>query len=199
MKIGILALQGDYEAHRERLVELGASALLVRRVEELEAVGGLILPGGESSTMLKLLDQPLREALVERIGSGLPVLATCAGTILLADRVTNPAQSSLQLLDMDVERNGYGRQADSFIDDQMTWTDKGRELIKKVVRDPEQNLEGVFIRAPKITRLGPDITVLACQSGDAVLVRKDSIIAATFHPELTPTYQRVHQLFLSLL
>ena len=178
--IGVLALQGDFEAHRKALERAGARAVEVRSPAELERVAGLVIPGGESTTMLKLLHagrllEPLRE-----FGARRPIFGTCAGAILLAARVTHPDQESLGLMDMDVERNGYGRQLES-----------------RVVRlDAEGGpLEAVFIRAPIIRRVGEGVRVLARYNGDPVLVEQGIHLAATFHPELTED-DRVHRLFL---
>jgi 5'-phosphate synthase pdxT subunit len=178
-KIGVLALQGDFEAHEKALARAGASAVEVRTREDLDAVDGLIIPGGESTTMLKLLHledlfEPLRQ-----FGEQKPVFGTCAGAILLAKRVTNPAQQSLGLMDIGVERNAYGRQLDS-----------------RIVRIPMdgQDIEAVFIRAPIIRSVGSDARVLARYGPHPVLVEQGRHLVATFHPELT-TDARVHRLF----
>jgi 5'-phosphate synthase pdxT subunit len=178
-KIGVLALQGDFEAHEKALARAGASAFEVRTREDLDAADGLIIPGGESTTMLKLLHleelfEPLRQ-----FGERKPVFGTCAGAILLAKQVTNPAQESLGLMDIGVERNGYGRQLDS-----------------RIVQIPMdgQDIEAVFIRAPIIRSVGGDAKVLARYGRDPVLVEQGRHMVATFHPELTSD-ARVHQLF----
>lgn len=186
MTCGVLALQGDWKAHIGVLRELGAATLPVRTAEEVLAVDRLVLPGGESTAMLRLLEPGrLRQTIHDRIAAGMPTLATCAGVILLARRVT-PDQESLGLLDVDVERNAYGRQVAS--------------TVTEVRLDPAVNgspaLEGVFIRAPSIVRAGPAVEVLARLGEQPVLVRQAAILAATFHPELT-TDRRVHRLFLA--
>jgi 5'-phosphate synthase pdxT subunit len=171
--VGILALQGDFAAHRRALGGLGVTAVPVRTAADLGAVGALVLPGGESTAMLHGiaragLDGPLRSFL----GSGRPVLGTCAGAILLARGVTNPPQPSFGVLDIDVERNSYGTQVDSFA----APLDAGGALA---------GMSGIFIRAPKILRVGPRVEVLARHAGDPVLVREGPVWAATFHPELS--------------
>lgn len=179
--VGVLALQGDFEAHQRALETAGADTLQVRTTEDLDRVDALVIPGGESTTMLKLLGytdllEPLRS-----FAEAKPVFGTCAGAILLATEVTHPSQVSLQAIDMTVERNGYGRQIDS-----------------RVVMLPFQggDLEAVFIRAPIIRRTGPGVTVLAEYQGMPVLIEQGRHMAATFHPELTGD-SRVHALFLS--
>lgn len=175
-KIGVLALQGDFEAHERALVQAGAHACQVRTARELDDVDALVIPGGESSTMLKLLEieglfEPLRE-----FGARKPVFGTCAGAILVAKEVANPAQSSLGLMDIGVERNAYGRQLDS-----------------RIVR-LEPDMEAVFIRAPIIRRVGPGAKVLARYEDDPVLVEEGRHLVATFHPELTQD-PKIHRLF----
>ena len=185
-RIGILALQGDFEAHARALAAAGAEPVEVRTRTELEATDGLIIPGGESTTMLKLLDgeglfEPLRE-----YGARKPIFGTCAGAILLAREVTNPAQRSLALMDMTVERNAYGRQLDSRV----------ARLGAADLDGPLAGLEmeAVFIRAPIIRRTGEGARVLARYQGDPVLVEQGRHLAATFHPELS-TDGRIHALF----
>ena len=178
--IGVLALQGDFEAHQKALERAGARAVAVRTAAELERVAGLVIPGGESTTMLKLLrSENLMEPLRE-FGERRPIFGTCAGAILLASRVTHPEQESLGLVDMDVDRNAYGRQVES-----------------RVVRLEAEGgpLEAVFIRAPIIRRVGANVRVLMQYNGDPVLVEQGLHLAATFHPELTED-DRVHRLFL---
>jgi len=181
-RVGVLALQGDFEAHEKALERVGAEAVEVRNAGELESVQGLIIPGGESTTMLKLLDaiglkQPLRQ-----FADSKPIFGTCAGAILAAKRVTNPIQESLGLMDIEVEGNGYGRQLDSRIVHLQPDMDGG-------------DLEAVFIRAPIIRSLGPEAKVLARYNGDPVLVEQGRHLAATFHPELSKD-DRIHRLFL---
>lgn len=181
-RVGVLALQGDFEAHGKALERAGAEAVEVRNAEQLRGVDALVIPGGESSTMLKIIDsegmlEPLRE-----FGRTHPVFGTCAGAILVATEVTNPAQESLGLVDIGVERNGYGRQLDSRI----------AHLTGEGI---DGDLEAVFIRAPIIRRVGENAKVLARYQGDPVLVEQGRHLVATFHPELTPD-SRVHELFL---
>jgi len=181
-RVGVLALQGDFEAHQRALERAGAQAVEVRSAEQLKDIDALIIPGGESTTMLKLIDwehmfEPLRE-----FGQTRPVFGTCAGAILLATEVTNPAQQSLGLMDIGVERNAYGRQLDSRI----------AQLAPEGI---EGELEAVFIRAPIIRRVGEKAKVLARYGGDPVLVEQGRHLVATFHPELTSD-SRVHELFL---
>jgi 5'-phosphate synthase pdxT subunit len=182
--VGILAIQGDYEAHKKRVEELGAAAMLVRRPEELDSLDALIIPGGESSTMLKFLE---RDGFFEKLKEFVkqkPTFGTCAGAILLAKDVENPPQPSLQAMDIRVRRNAYGRQLQSSI------TTSDSKLGGR--------LEMVFIRAPKIESVGKNVEVLATVAGDPVLVRHGKTMAATFHPELTRD-TRVHAEFLKLI
>ncbi|HYL36984.1 MAG TPA: pyridoxal 5'-phosphate synthase glutaminase subunit PdxT [Bryobacteraceae bacterium] len=182
-RIGVLALQGDFQAHERALKRVGAEAVEVRAPEDLRNLDGLIIPGGESSTMLKLLEEekliePLRE-----FGRRRPIFGTCAGAILLASEVENPSQASLGLMDMTVERNAYGRQLDS-------------RIARLQPVSLEGDLEAVFIRAPIIRRVGQQAKVLASYHGDPVLVEQGRHLAATFHPELTED-PRVHLIFLN--
>jgi 5'-phosphate synthase pdxT subunit len=173
MVIGVLALQGDFEKHREALARAGLASREIRRPAELSAVDGLILPGGESTALLRLFEaEPWEDAIEAFAAGGRPILATCAGLILLAARVQNPAQRSLGLLDVEVVRNAYGRQLDSF--------------VGRAERPDGPPLEAVFIRAPRIARAGPSVEILARLGGDPVLVRQGGIYGATFHPELSP-------------
>lgn len=188
-KIGILALQGDFEAHGRILGGLGAEAVFVRSAAELDSAAGLIIPGGESTTMLKLLHaEDLLEPLAA-YGKRRPIFGTCAGAILLASGVSNPEQESLALMDIDVERNAYGRQIDSRV------THFAPEAEFAARTNPGE-MEAVFIRAPVIRRVGPQGRVLARYHGDPVLVEQGRHMVATFHPELTSD-TRVHQYFLS--
>jgi 5'-phosphate synthase pdxT subunit len=177
--IGVLALQGDFLAHRAALAQAGSASVEVRHPRELERISALIIPGGESTTLVKLLQEmgmsdPLR-AFAQRGG---PVLGTCAGAILLAARVEGREQFSLGLIDIDVQRNAYGRQRESF------------ETTRGMLENPDDPghpgapLEMVFIRAPRISRLGAGVAVLARHGRDPVLVRQGNILAATFHPEM---------------
>jgi 5'-phosphate synthase pdxT subunit len=182
MNIGVLALQGDFDAHRKRLQELGANVVLVKKPEQLDEIDGLVIPGGESSTFLKLLGEAGFEKLKQFVRLK-PTFGTCAGAILLAAEVENPKQTGLGAIDIDIRRNAYGRQIDSSI----------RE--GSFGGSP---IEMVFIRAPKIERVGPDVEVVATEGKDPVVVRQGKSMAATFHPELTDD-KRVHQAFLDLV
>ncbi len=190
-KIGVLALQGDFEAHAQSLKRAGAEPVLVRTAEDLDSVDGLVIPGGESTTMLKLLyAEDLLDPL-KRFGARKPVFGTCAGAILLAKQVSNPAQESLGLMDIAVERNAYGRQIDS----RVTRIQPTGEFEK---RTQPGDMEAVFIRAPIIRQVGPAARSLAEYNGDPVLVEQGRHMVATFHPELTSD-SRVHELFLKKL
>jgi 5'-phosphate synthase pdxT subunit len=186
--IGVLALQGDFEAHLAALARAGVGARPVRTAADVHASTGLVIPGGESTTFRKLMEGTgIEEAIREVAFRGDPVLGTCAGAILLADTVTNPEGTGLGLLPVVVARNAYGRQLDSTV---LRLTDVDRSALG------DAPLEGVFIRAPKITAAGPGVEVLARRDGDPVLVRKENVLAATFHPELTDD-RRVFDLFLA--
>jgi 5'-phosphate synthase pdxT subunit len=180
-RIGVLAIQGDYAAHAEALAASGATPVEVRKPEELAGLDGLILPGGESTTFLRFLEKHRFFEVLEEFCGRKPVFGTCAGAILLAREVRNPAQRSLGLLDAIVERNAYGRQIDSAI-------------LTAQTALPGGPLEMVFIRAPRIVETGASVEVLARRGGFPVLVRQGGIIAATFHPELSSD-RRVHRLF----
>ena len=181
--VGVLALQGDFEAHRKALEHAGANVTEVRTAAHLTAIDGLVIPGGESTTMLKMLEyenmfEPLRQFGLEK-----PVFGTCAGAILIARAVTNPVQASLNLMDIEVERNAYGRQADS-------------RIVKLPVLGSE--VEAVFIRAPIIRRIGPGVKVLASYLDLPVFAEDGRHMVATFHPELTRD-SRVHKHFVERL
>jgi 5'-phosphate synthase pdxT subunit len=183
--IGVLALQGAFDVHAKRLAELGAQTALVRRPDQLAQLDGLVIPGGESTTFLKHLE---RAGFYDELNAFVhthPVFGTCAGCILLAKEVENPPQPSFGVLDITVQRNAYGRQNDSAI-------------LSSETPLPGGPLEMVFIRAPRITRLGPGIETLATRDGDPTLVRQGRLLATTFHPELTDDL-RVHQLFLEMV
>lgn len=182
-RVGVLALQGDFEAHAKALEQAGANAVEVRTEAELDTIDGLVLPGGESTTMLKLLDEEQLFEPLQRFGRERPIFGTCAGAILLATDVLRPVQRSLGLVDITVERNGYGRQLDS-----------------RIVRLPWEGdaLEAVFIRAPIIRRLGPDVRILASWRDTPVLVEQGRHLVATFHPELSDG-TLVHKLFVRKL
>lgn len=186
-RIGVLALQGAFAEHCRALEALGCTACEVRRVEELEDLDGLIIPGGESTTIGSLLVKwGLMEALKEKIIAGLPVYGTCAGLILLAKEIAGSAQPRLGVMDIQVLRNGYGRQVDSFEAD-----------LDIAVLGPEPFV-GVFIRAPIIQEVGPGVEVLAEWEGYPVLVRQGKLLASTFHPELTNDL-RLHRYFLQMV
>jgi len=187
MKIGVLALQGDFDAHRRRLEQLGAEVVLVKKPEQLDHIDGLVIPGGESGTFLKLLGEEGFEMLKQFVRAK-PTFGTCAGAILLATEVENPTQAGLGALDIRIRRNAYGRQIDSSIRE-------GRFIQDKLGDSP---LEMVFIRAPKIEHIGPGVEVIATEGDDPVAVRQGSAMAATFHPELSDD-TRVHQAFLDLV
>ena len=181
--IGVLGLQGDYAAHAAMLEKAGAASRTVKKPEQLEGLRGLVLPGGESTTLIKLMDlygfwEPLRDFAV---GGG-ALLGTCAGMILLAHKVSNPEQRSLGLLDIDVERNSYGRQIDSF---------EGRGAFGG------KEIPMIFIRAPRLVRLGDGVEALGTCRGDTVAARQGRVLVASFHPELTDDLS-LHRYFLSL-
>ncbi len=197
--VGILAVQGDFELHAQMLERIGAPWKLVKYASDLEKVGGLIMPGGESTTMLKFLTSAngrgeakagaaqravptLREAICQFAASGKPIFGTCAGAILLAKEVLNPPQERLGLIDITIERNAYGRQIDSAV---------RRGDCPELTARP---VEMVFIRAPIIRRVGEGVRVLGRAEGLPVLVEQDNILAATFHPELTED-ETIHQYF----
>lgn len=184
-RIGVLAIQGDYEAHAAALREVGAEPVLIRKPEELAGVDGLILPGGESTTMLKFLERGGFLASLQGFVRTKPTFGTCAGCILLATEVTHPPQQSLGVLNATVERNAYGRQIDSSIESAET-------------KLPGGPLEMVYIRAPRMVKTGDGVTVLAERDGFPVLVEQGSILAATFHPELSGD-RRVHQRFVEMV
>ena len=185
MKIGILALQGDFEAHARVLEKLGAEVVYVRAPEDLQGLDGLVLPGGESTTHMKLLEQTGLDEAIRKMGaSGAAVFGTCAGAILLAQEVKEPAQKSLGLMDITVVRNAYGRQLSS-------------DVLNLETKLREQPLEMVFIRAPIIEKAAKGVEVLAEREGKPVLVQQGRIMAATFHPELTDD-AAIHKRFLEL-
>jgi pyridoxal 5'-phosphate synthase pdxT subunit len=190
MKIGVLALQGDFDAHRRRLEELGAEVVLVKKPEQLDEIDGLVIPGGESGTFLKLLGEEGFEKLKQFVRLK-PTFGTCAGAILLAAEVENPKQAGLGAIDIGIRRNAYGRQLDSSIREGKFVT----AIKGKLTASP---LEMVFIRAPKIERVGAAVEVIATEGADPVAVRQGRVMAATFHPELSDD-PRVHQAFLDLI
>jgi 5'-phosphate synthase pdxT subunit len=186
--VGVLALQGAFEAHQHVLRDLGVESVQVRTPSDLESVDALVMPGGESTTMSHLLQTSgLFNSIDARLKQGMPVFGTCAGMILLAKGVLDGRsdQRSFGAIDIDVKRNAYGRQIDSFETD---------ISIDGMVED----FHAVFIRAPQIARLGDDVTVLARHNQDVVLARQDSVMVASFHPELTSD-SRIHSMFIGLL
>ena len=185
-RIGVLAIQGDYAAHASALADAGAIPVEVRKREELEGLDGLIIPGGESTTMLKFLERRQLFDDLKTFCQSHPVFGTCAGAILLAREVRNPPQASLGVLDAVIERNAYGRQIDS-------------SILFSETKLPGDKLEMVFIRAPRIVETGPAVEVLAHRDGKPTLVRQGKLMAATFHPELTPDDRRVHKAFVDLV
>lgn len=182
MTIGILAIQGDFDAHKRRLEDLGANVVLVRKPEQLDEIDGLVIPGGESGAFLKILGEAGVAKLKEFVHLK-PAFGTCAGAIMLAREVTNPDQLGLGALDIRIRRNAYGRQIDSSI---------------RSGKFGESPLEMVFIRAPRIEQLGPGVEVLATEGNDPVVVRQGKTMAATFHPELSDD-TRLHRAFLELV
>jgi 5'-phosphate synthase pdxT subunit len=189
MRIGVLALQGDFARHVQALGRAGADVTVVevRKPETLADLDGLIVPGGESTTLLKLMDDWGFPAAIEAFhASGRPIFGTCAGLIILARDVARPEQRSLGLIDIGVERNAYGRQRESFV------------AIGEADLDRERPLEMVFIRAPRIRRVGPAVTVLARHRDEAVMAREGGVLVATFHPELTDD-PAVHRYFCEMV
>ena len=189
--VGVLALQGDVAEHVRALRASGAEPAAVRRPDELDQVEGLIIPGGESTTIWKLIDTfGLAEQLRKRISGGMPVFGSCAGMIMLADRLPDPAsgQQTLGGIDMTVRRNAFGRQVDSF------------ELDLDVAGLPGPKYHAVFIRAPWVEDVGPGVDVLATDPGTSriVAVRQGRALATSFHPELTPDW-RIHEMFVDMV
>src|SRR5579862_2625152 len=184
MKIGVLALQGDFDAHRRRLQELGAEVVLVRQAEDLDSIDGLVIPGGETSAFLRLLGDHTFKKLKEFVRRK-PTFGTCAGAIMLAREVQNPKQPALNAIDMEVRRNAYGRQIDSTI-------------LEGPSTLGDTPLEMVIIRAPRIESVGDKVEVLARRDQEPVLVRQGNVMASTFHPELSQD-KRVHEEFLKLV
>lgn len=184
-RIGVLAIQGDYEAHAQALRDSGAEAVLVRKPEQLAGLDGLVLPGGESTTFLKFLERDGFLGALRKFVAAKPTFGTCAGCILLAKEVLHPAQESLGVLHITVERNAYGRQIDSSI-----------QVAETAL--PGGPLEMVYIRAPRIAKAGEGVQVLAERDGFPVLVEQDHLLAATFHPELSSD-RRVHRHFVEMV
>jgi len=187
LKIGVLGLQGDVREHIEMLQLLGVETLVVKLPEDLQLVDGLIIPGGESTTMIRIMKEvEMYEPLKEKINKGFPVYGTCAGMILLANRVKDSDQLTLQVLDVEVERNAYGRQIESF------------EVDINVPEFGEKPFRAVFIRAPKIVELGNNVEVLAKYEDAPVFVRENNVMATSFHPELTKD-TRIHEYFIKMV
>jgi 5'-phosphate synthase pdxT subunit len=184
-RIGVLAIQGDFAAHSNALREAGAEPVLVRKAEQLAEIDGLVIPGGESTTFLKFLERDGFLGALQEFVRSKPTFGTCAGCILLAKEVRNPAQASLGVLDATVERNAYGRQIDSVIETAETKLEGGP-------------LEMVYIRAPRIVKTGSGVTVLAERENFPVLIEQGNVLAATFHPELSAD-RRVHARFVELV
>jgi 5'-phosphate synthase pdxT subunit len=190
-QIGILAIQGDFDAHGKTLDRIGASWRLVKKQADLETVSGLIIPGGESTTFLKILEDEGLFAPLRKFAESNPVFGTCAGAILLADQVENPPQPSLGLLHASIRRNAYGRQLSSSV--------RQVELDLELEIGPEAGtpMQAVLIRAPMFTATGADVRVLARADGHPVLVRQAGLLAGTFHPELTAD-TRIHRYFVQM-
>ena len=186
--IGVLAIQGDFLEHQQVLARLGVDAPEIRLPSQLEDIDGLIIPGGESTTIVQLIDiYGLRQPLIEKVRSGLPLWGTCAGMIVIADRLRDRRPDPLRLMDIDVSRNAFGRQIDSFEED----------IALEGIEGPD--FRAVFIRAPAVNLMGNSVKVLAkVRDGRPVAVRQDRILATSFHPELTGD-DRVHQLFVRMV
>lgn len=184
MRVGVLALQGDFECHQAVLSKLGVDALPVRKPNDLEACRGLIIPGGESTTLVKLLKESGLYKQLPKYASRFPIFGTCAGLILIATKVINNPVESIPLLNVTVQRNAYGGQIESFTD-----------TIQLKLGKKSYDVEGVFIRAPKIIEIGEGVISLGYHHNDIILVEKDNILAATFHPELTDSTV-IHKYFL---
>ncbi|MDO8682523.1 MAG: pyridoxal 5'-phosphate synthase glutaminase subunit PdxT [Armatimonadota bacterium] len=187
MKIGVLALQGDYQKHLEMLKSLGADAVLVRTADEVRELDGLIIPGGESTTIGKLMRRfGIDEAIIEKVGQGMAVYGTCAGMILMAKDIEDSDQHRLGLLDITIRRNAFGRQIDSFETDIQ---------VDELGPDP---IRAVFIRAPFITEVRNGVRSLASIDGRAILIQRGKLLASAFHPELTDD-TRLHKYFLDIV
>ncbi len=188
MTIGVLALQGDFDLHKKALARIGEESAEVRLPKELERVDGLVMPGGESTTLLKLLDAwEFVPALEKFHAAGKPIFGTCAGLILLAREVESPTQASLGLIDLAAERNAYGRQKESFETEGVADLGQGPRPLKMV-----------FIRAPRIRGMGPAVTPLVMHRGECVMAREGSVLVAAFHPELTDD-ETVHRYFAAMV
>lgn len=191
--IGVLALQGDFSAHIEALGKIyDREAIEVRTLKDLEKISSLVIPGGESSTLLKLLYEDFKKKIISLVKNGMPIFGTCAGAILISKKVLNPEQESLSLIDVTIERNSYGRQTNSFIEEKLS-------LSKSFENTEGVSTEGVFIRAPKVIKWGNDVSPLLFYKDSPVLLKKDNILLATFHPELTTKKHFAYLNFLSLI
>jgi len=185
MVIGVLGVQGDFREHKWMIERLGIPSRIVRMPAELDEVDGLVIAGGESTTMIRIMKRVgLFEGLKEKIGQGFPVYGTCAGLIVLANEIENYPQESLKAVNIKVARNAYGRQIDSFT-----------ENIK--IKDFNEPFEAIFIRAPQVTWWGPKVEVLATLDGYPVMLRQKNVLVTSFHPELTDD-TRVHEYFLGM-
>lgn len=186
--IGILALQGDYRKHCDKFTTLGAETREVRTAEEVKELSGLVIPGGESSTMTKLLTPELRQAVME-FAQKKPIWGTCAGMIMLAKDMGDPRVKSLSLVDLEIDRNGFGRQVHSF---------EAELRVADEVGHPEQSLHGVFIRAPRVKSVSKAVKPLAWLDNEPVALRQGNRLVSSFHPELTPD-DRLHRYFLKMI
>jgi 5'-phosphate synthase pdxT subunit len=184
MRIGVLAIQGDFDLHLQKLRSLGIECIPVRNPRQLAECDALIMPGGESTTFLKLLKEINLYHAIKSFGESKYVFGTCAGLVMLSHKIINFPMDSLDLIDIDVERNAYGRQYESFVD-----------TIELTLNNQSSSYEGVFIRAPKITRVGDRVKILAYHKTDVVMIENDHILASTFHPELT-TDPHIHSYFI---
>jgi len=187
LKIGVLGVQGDIREHMETLRSMGVDVEIVKKSEQLDGIDGLIIPGGESTTISKLMKfAGLWDVLKDMVSKGFPIFGTCAGMIVLSKRVTNnPSQETLGVIDIDVERNAYGRQVNSF-------------EVDLEIKGVDVPIRGVFIRAPRIVRMGSEVEVLAVHNGTPVFVRQGRIMVASFHPELSGS-SHVHRIFLETM
>ena len=187
MKIGVLALQGAFREHCAPLASCGVEAVEIRKADELDEIDGLILPGGESTTIGKLLvDWGIMDKIKQRAAQGMAIYGTCAGLILLAKTIYNSDQPRLGLMDISVQRNAFGRQTESF------------ETDLQVPEIGSESVHAVFIRAPLIDKAGPDVKVLAKVEDKVVIARQGQFLATSFHPELTGDH-RIHQYFINMV
>jgi 5'-phosphate synthase pdxT subunit len=186
MIIGVSGIQGDFREHKLMIEKLGQETLIVRTPEDLEKIDGLIIPGGESTTMTRIMKRiKLFEVLREKIQNGLPVYGTCAGLIVLAKEIENYPQESLGVIDIKVLRNAYGRQVDSF-----------DEMVE--IKGFDKPFKAIFIRAPRVGEWGKDVEVLSVLDGHPIMLRQNNVLVTSFHPELTND-TRVHEYFLKMV